>query len=679
MINISEYFRQKLGDLWTQYILNLYITNESFALSLPESEIIDKIKKIDKKEFSLESEYVQYYLEKLADSCIQRCLVSTAKNMANRRKKNKDVEVKVNGHYIINLPQIAFNITKKMGQWPWTNMEELANKFIEYCQSKLKDINIENLEYNNTGCILITFKREFIMNQLIQLAEKSYDMHVEKPETIVVDFSSPNMAKKMHLGHLRSTIIGDVICRFYEFLGHKVHRINHIGDWGRPFAIVITYIMINEIKLDDTVTAEMLQKYYTEGTKEFLKKTEDNTFEQLVYKNVKKLQEKDPIIYSYWQKICKISRDAYQKIYDILKIEITDMGESTYQDGMIEMVNQLEKDKKLKEATGMKIIQVPKISNPFIIQKSTGTGGNFTYDTSDLAALKYRVKTMNADRIYYVVGNEQSNHFELLFKSAEIVDYYDPSKVTLQHIKFGLVQSPSGGKLSARKGEEGQLKFGLQDILDLGKEYAIEQTKKNNELRKEKQEQNVQELDEDKIEEVSTKLSVNCIKYFELTHTRTSDYKIDYQKIFNNKGNSGLYINYVYARMHQIWDKFKKLYNWELYQVIEEAKKEDNYLPEPIETKLMLQLLKFPEVVHLMEHGTNNNTQLMPHNLTDYLYELAQMVSKFYSDPNCYCLNAKDPTNIKVVYYNRILLVTMILKVMNTLFNLLGIEKLDKI
>ena len=679
MINISDYFRQKIGDLWTSYVLNLYITNESFALSLPETEIINDIKKKEKKTFSLESEYIQHYLENLASSCAQKCSVTTIKNVSNRRKKNKDVDIKVDGHYIINLPQIAFNVTKKNGKLPWNNMEELSEQFIKYCHDKLDKSNIKKLEYNNAGCILITFQSEFIMNQLIELAEKSYDMHVEKPKTIAVDFSSPNMAKKMHLGHLRSTIIGDVICRFYEFLGHKVHRINHIGDWGRPFAIVITYIITNNIKLDNTITAEMLQEYYAKGTTEFLKKTQDNTFEQLVYQNVKKLQNKDPIIYAYWEKICKISRDAYQKIYDILDIKITDMGESTYQDGMVKMVDELEKDNKLKTATGMKIIQVPNISNPFIIQKSTGTGGNFTYDTSDLAALKYRIQVMNADHIYYVVDMGQSNHFQLLFKTGEIVGYYDPSKTTIEHIKFGLVQSPTGAKLSARKGQEGELNIGLQDILDLGKQYAIDETIKNNKLRKEK-EQNIHELDEDKIEETSMKLSINCIKYFELTHARTSNYKIDYEKIFNNKGNSGLYINYIYARMHQIWDKFKKIYDLELYQVIIEAKKEEEtYLPEPIETKMILQLLKFPEVICLMEHGTNHSTRLMPHNLTDYLYDLSQIVSKFYSDPNCYCLNSTKPDNVVVVYYNRILLVTMVLKIMNTLFDILGIEKLDRI
>lgn len=668
MLNLSKHFHNKFNELWFDYLINIYMNNEEFSVSLQKTT----------------EEDIDLYLKDFANNCSRCCTVSQVQSSSGKRKAGRkgkkgagevEEEVKYDGHYIINLPQVAINMIKKIkANWPWDNMKDFSNQFIEHCQSKLLENNIQKLEYNNNGCILITFDMKFVMEQMFNLADKSYGLETTNPEKIVVDFSSPNMAKKMHLGHLRSTIIGDVICRFFEFLGHDVHRINHIGDWGRPFAIVIAYFMHNKISWDDFISAEDLQDYYTEGSICF-KENKDGVFEPLVYDIVKRLQDKDPEIYDYWEKICKVSRDAYQKIYDELDIRITDVGESTYQNDMGKMIDELEEGKHLKDAMGMKIVQIDGISNPFILQKSTGNGGNYTYDTSDLAALKHRTQVMKADRIYYVVDNGQSNHFELLFNVGQKVGYYHPDKTTVEHIKFGLVQSPSGQKVSSRK-KDGDV-YGLQDIIDQGKEYAKTETIKNNETREER---GILKLDEDKIEEVSNKLNINSVKYFELTHKRTSNYKIDFDKIFNNHGNTANYINYAYARMYQIWDKFQKIYKMELFEIIEHSKTEmEFYVPEEIEMKLIIHLLKFPEAIRQMEDGSGRGTHLMPHNLTDYLYDLAQIISKFYCNPDCYCLNSSDPKNVVVVYHSRIVVVAMTLKVMNTLFDIIGIEKLDKI
>lgn len=646
MINLSHYLDKKFKTIWHEFIIDLY-QNQSI-------EISDEISVPD---FSAQK-YLEQYIEQ----------VSNAWLITNNSQKSKKNEVERKFHYTINLPQIGFNIGKKYKvNFPWSNMVAFTTKFVNYVNSNIKDEDISYVTNNGNGGVDIIFKLSFIMQHIYDLSEKSFQLESSNPETIVVDFSSPNMAKVMHLGHLRSTIIGDVLCRFFEFMGHKVHRINHLGDWGRPFAIVIAYILVNKLEYE---TAEQLQDYYVKGTILF---KENHIFENQVYDVLKKLQDKEPEIYKYWQDICRISRQAIQKVYDELNIEIEDIGESFYQDQMEKMITKLDDNKYLQEHKGMKVIGVEDIPNVLIMKKSDGKGGNYTYDTSDMAALQYRINKMKANRIYYVVDTGQSNHFELLLGAGKNVKFYNPEKHIIKHINFGLVQSPSGNKLSTRLGNN----IGLQDILEMGKNLAIEDSRKNNELRQDNK------LSEDDIIEMSTKLSNNCIKYFELTHKRTSNYKIDYNKIFSKKGNTAIYINYAYARFWQIWYKFRALYpDLDIDEVAKLSQNEikiDRYYPENIEINIMLHILKFPEIIHLMEFGTTQNNMLMPHCFTDYVYELAQLCCKFYQNPLCYCLSNIDNDKPVVNYYSRMLMVVMTLKVMKTTLDILGIETLDKI
>lgn len=694
MINLSLFLGQKFNDILREFIIHLYITNEDFANSLPESEIIEEIKSIIIKsphnKFHCptlpenDSEYIQIYLEDYVNICNKSVIVTSKPNL-KKKKKEQNTDTDNLCHYVINLPQIAFYVGKKYSMnFPWNNMEQFAELFLEYYHKKIvtgKNTNItmhqlQSLTYNNNGCFYIKFKKSFLMSLIYDLSEFSYKLETDNPEKIVVDFSSPNMAKIMHLGHLRSTIIGDVIARFFEFLGHNVKRINHLGDWGRPFAVVIAYLLEHKEEYDNSPTAKTLLDFYIKGTEKF---SNDHKFENIVYDILKKLQNKESEIYKLWQDICYISRSEYQNIYDELNIKITDMGESTYQDTMNQMIKELEKNKHLTNTNGMKVIMIDNMNIPLIIQKSDVKGGNYTYDTTDLAALKYRIETMKASRIYYVVGTSQSQHFQLLFEAGKKVGYYNHLYHYVEHIGFGLVKTPSGTKLSSRKGTD----VSLQEILELGKEYAKKETiKKQSEDNFKDSGHKREEYSDEYITDMSTKLSTNCIKYFELSHKRTVDYKIDYDKLFNNKGNTAVYINYSYVRLYQIWTKFKELHDVEIDSIKLMSQNEtDNqkYKPEEIEVKLMLQILKFPEMIHLMEYGMNNKNGLMPHNMTDYLYDLAQLINKFYTNPKCYCLESNDPENVTVVSFSRILLVIMTLKVMKTTLDILGIETITKI
>lgn len=682
MINLSEILHQKFNTLWNQLIRDLYINNEDFANSMPDAEIILLMKaEDDSNNYKYESEYIQMYLEKYVKTCNNSwTIISNSINQGKRlqgKPKLDDISLKPNVyHYTINLPQVSFHIGKKYkATWPWKDINSLGDYFVNYYKNGKIDADIKDIVNNEHGGLDITFNTNFIMTQLYDLCEKSYQLEVSKSETIIVDFSSPNMAKKMHLGHLRSTIIGDVICRFFEFRGHHVHRINHLGDWGRPFAITITYLLDHQEEFDKNPTVETLQDFYVKGTIQF---TNDHVFEKLVYTNVRKLQDKDPEIYKYWKQICHISRKEIQQIYNELDIKINDIGESFYQDQMDIMISELENAGKLKEYMGMKIVEINGIPNAFILQKSIGNGGNYTYDTSDLAALKYRIDVMNADRIYYVVDIGQHNHFQLLFGVGQKVGYYDSSKIIVQHIDFGLIQTVSGGKLSTRKGGN----VGLKEILEMGKEYAIDETLKHYKARKDNKKDN--KIEQKELDKMSTKLSNNCIKYFELSHKRTSNYKIDYNKIFNNQGNTAVYINYAYVRLYQIWDKFKIAYpDINLNDIVLMSQHEietNKYHSEDIEIKLIMHVLKFPEMINLMENGNRGlESVLMPHHMTDYLYELSQVVSKFYGNSKCYCLTTLDSGELIITHYSRLLLVVMTLKVMKTTLNILGIEILNKI
>lgn len=534
---------------------------------------------------------------------------------------------------------------------------------------------ISHIEASSRGDINIILSTSFLVSQghqlLIQQIKPTPVKNLVKKETIVVDFSSPNIAKRMHVGHLRSTIIGDVISRFFEFLGHDVKRINHLGDWGRPFGIVIAYLNKYPHLLTSDLDDDQLQEIYVKGTELF--KT-DATFEQAVYQTTAGLQQKDPAIYEMWQKICRISRQAYQKVYDAFNIQLEDVGESFYQNQMVEMLQDLSDRKQLTSVAGMEVIKVSGYTNPFILRKSTQMGGNFTYDTTDLAALKYRLQDMKADRVYYVVDSGQANHFELLFHVARQVGYLKNQDV--RHVNFGFVLTPSGKKISSRKTDQGlpvdqAPKTGLFDIISDGYDMSLRRTQETNLKRSQEL-----TLTPSEIVEVATILNHNCLKYFDLIHQRVSNYKLNYDLMLSHKGNTAVYINYTYARLSKIVDTFQINYpDVDLDELHQRAIFEKNYLQEikPQEITIYQILLSFPELLDRMEET------LMPSYVTDYLYNLASAVSSFYNRSDCYCLVNNNEGGKKVVYYNRIVLVKLCLQRMDDLFKILGFDVISKI
>ncbi|KAL7989261.1 hypothetical protein Chor_011927 [Crotalus horridus] len=276
---------------------------------------------------------------------------------------------------------------------------------------------IEKTEIAGPGFINVHLKKDFVSGQLSSMLMNG----VQPPDAgerkkVVIDFSSPNIAKEMHVGHLRSTIIGDSMCRLFEFMGHDVLRLNHLGDWGTQFGMLIAHL---QDKFPDYLTVSPpigdLQAFYKESKRRF--DTEEE-FKKHAYHCVVLLQSKSPDIIKAWNLICDVSRKEFQKIYDCLDVSIIDRGESYYQDSMHGIVKELEEKGVVQVDDGRKIVFVPGCSVPLTIVKSDG---GFTYDTSDLAAIKQRIFEEKAHYVIYVVDSGQSTHLQTIFAAAQMI------------------------------------------------------------------------------------------------------------------------------------------------------------------------------------------------------------------------------------------------------------------
>lgn len=285
------------------------------------------------------------------------------------------------------------------------------------------------------GFINIHLKQDFVNSKVLQLLKEGIHVACDRQERVLVDYSSPNIAKEMHVGHLRSTIIGDCIANVLEFLGHEVIRINHLGDWGTQFGMLLAYLTEKYPDyLDKPPAIGDLQKFYQEAKKRF---DEDAEFNKKAKECVVKLQSKDPKFYKAWQMICDISRKEFEVIYEMLDIKgLKEMGESSYQDMMVEVVNDVKEKKLVTEDEGRLIMWPDSASIPLTLVKSDG---GFTYDTSDLACIKYRIQEQKAKRIIYVTDSGQESHIKGIKSAAILAGYLQPDQVNVQFVGFGVV------------------------------------------------------------------------------------------------------------------------------------------------------------------------------------------------------------------------------------------------
>uniref|UniRef100_A0A8C7N276 Arginine--tRNA ligase, cytoplasmic n=1 Tax=Oncorhynchus kisutch TaxID=8019 RepID=A0A8C7N276_ONCKI len=466
---------------------------------------------------------------------------------------------------------------------------------------------------------------------------------------VVVDFSSPNIAKEMHVGHLRSTIIGDSMCRLFEFLGYDVLRLNHVGDWGTQFGMLIAHL---QDKFPNYLTVSPpigdLQAFYKESKKRF---DEEEDFKKRAYQCVVKLQSKDPAFIKGWNLICDVSRNEFQKVYNCLDIQIIERGESFYQEKMIAVVKEFEAKGLVEMDEGRKIVFAPGQQIPLTVVKSDG---GYTYDTSDLAALRQRLFDEKADIIIYVTDSGQGTHFQVVFAAAQMIGWYDPKVTRVEHAGFGVVLGEDKKKFKTRSGDTVR----LMDLLDEGLKRSMDKLK-------EKDRDKV--LSTEELTKAQHSVAFGCIKYADLSHNRINDYVFSFDKMLDDRGNTAAYLLYAFTRIRSI----ARLANIDEVALRKAAETTDVLLQHDKEWKLGKCLIRFPEILQKILDD------LLLHTLCDYLYELATTFTEFYD--SCYCIE-KDRQTGEVVKVNmwRMLLCDATAAIMAKGFDILGINPVSR-
>jgi len=504
------------------------------------------------------------------------------------------------------------------------------------------DEAIEKLEIAGPGFINIWIAPAFLAKECHkQLEDSLLLVGTPKKERIIVDFSCPNTAKEMHVGHLRSTIIGDSLARIFEFLGHDVLRLNHIGDWGTSFGMLIAALKENYKQVPEAITLTDLVRLYKAAKKRF---DEDADFKKRAQLEVVALQSGQKECIALWHKICEISRKAYQEIYDLLDVKLIERGESFYNPMLAPLVKELEEKGLVTLSDGAKCIFLEGFCNregqmmPLMVQKSDG---GFTYDTTDLAALRQRVQDEKADRIIYVTDSGQSSHFAMIFQAGIKAHYVDPKKVRLDHVPFGLVLGPDGKKFKTRSGE-------TEKLLDL----IVEAISRADSILKERN----PDWSEVERKACAKALGIGAIKYADLSCNRVGDYSFSYDRMLRFEGNTVAFVMYSYVRACSIQRKV----NADINALIKTTKIALNH---PQEIDLALHLVRFPEVIDQIVDD------LLPNRLTDYLYSLAEKFNLFFRD--CQVVGTGEQNE-------RLLLVHLTQKVFARGFHLLGIQTVEK-
>ncbi|XP_023931228.1 arginine--tRNA ligase, cytoplasmic isoform X2 [Lingula anatina] len=510
---------------------------------------------------------------------------------------------------------------------------------------------IDKTEIAGPGFINVHLKKDFISVQLRDLLGKGVRPPViAAKKRVVVDFSSPNIAKEMHVGHLRSTIIGESICRLCEFLEHDVLRLNHIGDWGTQFGMLIAHL---KDKFPNYLTVSPpigdLQAFYKESKVRF---DNDEEFKKRAYAAVVSLQAHEPDSLKGWNLICDVSRMEFEKIYQRLDVSIVERGESFYQDLMSEVVKELDAKGLTEIDDGRKIMFVPDSSIPLTLVKSDG---GYTYDTSDMAAVKHRLFVEKGDWLIYVVDAGQGTHFQTVFSAARKAGYYDPKLKRVEHVGFGVVLGEDRKKFKTRSGETVR----LVDLLDEG-------LKRSEAKLKEKERDKV--LTPEELKAAQEAVAYGCIKYADLSHNRTNDYVFSFDKMLDDKGNTAVYLLYAYMRIKSI----ARTAGVTPEQLKEASKSTESWkVDHPKEWKLAKCIVKFPEIILKVAED------LYMHTLCDYLYEMATTFTEFYDA--CYCVEKDKKTGeILKVNMNRLLLCEAAASIMAAGFNILGIKPVGR-
>ena len=530
----------------------------------------------------------------------------------------------------------ALALAKKIG----CNPREIAQRVVD---SGVLDGVAGDLEVAGPGFINVTFSPAFLAAQLGDIAA---DDRLGVPpaadvKTVIVDYSAPNVAKEMHVGHLRTTLIGDALVRMFDLLGHHVIRENHIGDWGTPFGMLIEHLVdLGEERAAEHLSLGDLDGFYKEARRSFEVSEE---FQDRARQRVVLLQGGDPDTRRLWSMLVELSTQHFNTVYEMLGVRLTDddlVGESAYQPLMPGVIERLRTAGLLEESDGADVVFPPGFTNrdgdplPLIVQK--GAGG-FNYATSDLACVIDRVERLDADLIVYVVGAPQQQHFQMVFAVAGMAGWLAPPRDAV-HVAFGNVLGTDRKMLKSRTGES--MKF--VELLDEALERAGVAVDDKN--------PNMTAVER---EYVVRAIGIGAVKYAELSTDRVKDYVFDWDRMLSFDGNTGPYLQYAHARICSIFRRA---------DVDRSSVRSTSIAVDaPQERELALRLLAYPTAIE------STLDTFSPHKLCTYVYDLASDFTAFYE--HCPVLKADEP-----VRSSRLALADLTARTLAHSLGLLGID-----
>lgn len=577
--------------------------------------------------------HIQSLLEQTIESFKQQGILPADFEARIQVDRTKD---KSHGDLATNL---AMMLTKVAGK----NSRELAQLIIDTLPASAF---VAKVEIAGPGFINFFINDSALADQLQNAVNDEHlGIKLPTPQTVVVDYSSPNLAKEMHVGHLRSTIIGDSVVRALEFLGHKVIRQNHVGDWGTQFGMLLAYMEELRAKNGEQAHLELsdLETFYRAAKLRF---DESAEFATRARQLVVELQSGDEYCNKLWREFNDISLSHCHEVYARLGVSLTRAdvhGESAYNADLEQVVKDLDAQGLLTESNGAKVVFQEAFRNkegeplPVIIQKADG---GYLYATSDLAAMRYRSNVLKADRVLYFVDLRQALHFQQVFSLAKLAKFVRED-MSLEHLGFGTMNGEDGRPFKTRSG--GVVK--LVDLLEEANVRALELVRSKN-----------PDMDEETLAEIARVVGISAVKYADLSKNRTSDYIFSFEQMLSFEGNTAPYLLYAYTRVAGI---FKRVTGLDLSQakiVLEHEKEKD----------LGNKLAQFGEILNrVVDKG-------QPHVLCAYLYELAGAFSSFYEACPVLAADNDEQKN------SRLLLSQLTARTLQKGLNLLGIETLER-
>ena len=528
---------------------------------------------------------------------------------------------------------------KKLG----LNPREFAQSVLD--KAELQDI-AEKTEIAGPGFINIFLKDTWLTDNISRaVQDPKLGVHNPEKQTVVVDYSSPNVAKEMHVGHLRSTIIGDAVVRTLEFLGNHVIRANHVGDWGTQFGMLIAYLEKMENEHASEMELSDLEAFYRAAKKHY---DEDPVFAEKARNYVVKLQSGDEYCRTMWQKLVKITMQQNQHNYDRLNVTLTNkdvMGESLYNPMLPGIVEDLKKQGLAVDDDGALVVYLDEFKNKdgdpmgVIVQKKDG---GFLYTTTDIAAAKYRYETLKANRVLVFSDTRQSQHMQQAWLITRKAGYV-PDSFQLEHKNFGMMLGKDGKPFKTRSGDTVK----LADLLDEAIERAGVLISQKSTA-----------LSEQEKADVIEAVGIGSVKYADLSKNRTTDYVFDWDNMLSFEGNTAPYMQYAYTRIRSIFNRSQI--------ALSEVEQAQLSITDEKERALAIKLLQFEEAVQVVgKEGT-------PHVLCAYLYELAGVFSSFYE--HCPILNNDD----QQVKLSRLKLALLTERTLKQGLDLLGIKTVEK-